>query len=79
MFWFLSFAVILENAQTEMIALKLLGLFGNTSAGFLVAFFTLTRSDHTEFLRIYFCSSQKQNLSFKFPPSQRYLTADISA
>lgn len=44
MFWFLSFAVILENAQTEMTALKLLGLFENTSAGFLVFYSNTFRS-----------------------------------
>lgn len=47
-----------------------MGLFGNTSAGILGAFFTPTPSDHTEFLRVCCCSGQKQNLSFKFPLSQ---------
>lgn len=75
---FPSFAVILGNVQTENTAPELLGLFGNTSAGVLGAFFTPTPSDHTEFLRVSSCSGQKQNLSFKFRLSQGYLVADKS-
>ena len=76
---FLSFAVILENVQAEKEAPEVLRLFEKTRGCVPGAVFPLTLPDHKKFSKLCSCSSQKQNLSFKFPLSQGNLAAGKSA